>query len=151
MALCTLSALATDYQINPRLELAGGYDDNVNLGARANEIAAGYALADARVELLAQEPNWQWRATPEVRGNWYPDHSDFDSNGEFLYLNGERSGARYTLGLYGYGSSQSVLTSYLPTANIGTGLGSPSRVRLSLLLLAFARIWVISVRATRLT
>ncbi len=122
MALCTLSALATDYQINPRLELAGGYDDNVNLGA-TNEIAAGYALADARVELLAQEPNWQWRATPEVRGNWYPDHSDFDSNGEFLYLDGERSGPRYTLDLYGYGASQSVITNYLPTANIASGLG----------------------------
>jgi hypothetical protein len=122
MALCTLSALATDYQINPRLELAGGYDDNVNLGA-TNEIAAGYALADARVELLAQEPNWRWRATPEVRGNWYPDHSDFDSNGEFLYLDGERSGPRYTLDLYGYGASQSVITNYLPTANIASGLG----------------------------
>ena len=122
MALCTLSALATDYQINPRLELAGGYDNNVNLGA-TNEIAAGYALADARVELLAQEPNWRWRATPEVRGNWYPDHSDFNSNGEFLYLDGERSGARYTLDLYGYGASQSVITNYLPTANIASGLG----------------------------
>jgi hypothetical protein len=123
MALCTMSALAADYQINPRLELAGGYDDNVNLGAGTNEIAAGDALADARVELLAQEPNWRWRATPEVRGNWYPDHSDFDSNGEFLSLDGERSGARYTLDLYGYGASQSVITNYLPTANIASGLG----------------------------
>jgi hypothetical protein len=122
MALRTLSALATDYQINPRLELAGGYDDNVNLGA-TNEIAAGYALADARLELLAQEPNWRWRATPEVRGNWYPDHSDFDSNGEFLYLDGERNGPRYTLDLYGYGASQSLIANYLPTANIASGLG----------------------------
>jgi hypothetical protein len=123
MSLCTLSALATDYQINPRLELAGGYDDNVNLGTGTNQIAAAEALADARVELLAQEPNWRWRATPEVRGNWYPDHSDFDANGEFLYLDGERSGPRYTLDLYGYGASQSVITNYLPTANIATGLG----------------------------
>ncbi len=123
MALCTLSALATDYQINPRLELAGGYDDNVNLATGTNEIGAAVALADARVELLAQEPNWLWRATPEVRGNWYPDHSDFDSNGEFLYLDGERSGPRYTLDLYGYGASQSLIANYLPTANIASGLG----------------------------
>jgi hypothetical protein len=123
MALCTMSALATDYQINPRLELAGGYDDNVNLGTGTNEVAAGDAQADARVELLAQEPNWRWRATPEVRGNWYPDHSDFDSNAEFLYLDGERSGARYTLDFYGYGASQSLITNYLPTANIASGLG----------------------------
>jgi hypothetical protein len=123
MALCTMSALATDYQINPRLELAGGYDDNVNLGTGSNEIAAADALADARVELLAQDPNWRWRATPEVRGNWYSGHSDFDSNAEFLYLDGERSGARYTLDLYGYGVSQSLIANYLPTANIATGLG----------------------------
>ncbi len=123
VALCTAPALATDYQINPRLELSAGYDDNVNLGTGTNEIAAGDALADARVELLAQEPNWRWRVTPEVRANWYPDHSDYDSNGEFLYLDGERSGARYTLDLFGYGASQSLIANYLPTANIASGLG----------------------------
>ena len=60
-----------------------------------------------------------------MRGNWYPDHSDFDANGEFLYLDGERSGPRYTLDLYGYGASQWVITNYLPTTDIGTGLGYP--------------------------
>ena len=119
-------AVATDYQFNPRVELAGGYDDNVNLAVTgANKIGSSDAVADARVDLVARESNWQWRLTPEARGTWYPSHSALDSNGEFLYLNGERSGARYTLSLDGYGSSQSLLTSYLPTANIGTGLGIP--------------------------
>ena len=124
LSLAAESAVATDYQFNPRVELASGYDDNVNLAVTdADKISAADAMADVRVELLARESNWQWSIAPEARGNWYPSHSDVDSNGEFLYLNGQRTGERYTLSLDGYGSSQSLLTSYLPTANIGTGLG----------------------------
>jgi hypothetical protein len=126
LSLAAAPAVATDYQFNPRLELAGGYDDNANLAVTGvNKIASSEAMADARVELVAREPNWTWRVTPEARGTWYPDHSDLDSNGEFLYLNAERRGQRYTLSLNGYGASQSLLTRYLPTANIGTGLGIP--------------------------
>jgi hypothetical protein len=123
MLLGATPGLATDYQMNPRVELGGGYDDNVNL-AGSNEISAADALADARVELLAQEPNWHWRVTPEVRGDWYSGHSEFNSNGECLYLDGQRRGARYSLDLSGYGASQSLVTNYLPTANISTGLGT---------------------------
>ena len=126
LSLAAAPAVATDYQFNPRVELAGGYDDNANLAASGvNKVGASDGMADARVDLVARESNWQWRLTPEVRGTWYPSHTDLDSNGEFLYLNGQRSGARYTLNLDGYGSSQSLLPSYLPTANLGTGLGIP--------------------------
>jgi hypothetical protein len=124
ISLVARSALATDYQVNPRVELAGGYNDNVTLVTGSNEVSAADALADARVEFLAQEPNWQLRATPEVHGNWYSGHSDLNSNGELLYLDGVRTGARYTLDLYGYGASQSLITNYLPTANLGSGLGT---------------------------
>jgi hypothetical protein len=106
------------------VELGGGYDDNANLAATdADKIGAADVMADARVDLVARDPNWQWRLTPEVRGTWFPSQSDVDSNGEFLYLNGQRSGARYTLSLDGYGISQSLLPTYLPTASLGTGLG----------------------------
>jgi hypothetical protein len=106
------------------VELAGGYDDNANLAVEAvNKIGTSDVMADARVDLIARESNWQWRLTPEARGTWYPSHSDLDSNGEFLYLNGQRRGPRYTLGLDGYGSSQSLLPTYLPTAYLKTGLG----------------------------
>lgn len=125
LALGAPSVGATDYEFNPRVELQGGYDDNVNLGPTGDRIASSEATADARVDLLAQEPNWQWKLTPEVRGSWYPSHTDFDSNGEFLYLNGQTTGPRYTFGLYGTGSDQSLLRAYLPTANLGTGLGTP--------------------------
>ena len=123
LSLRAMPAVAADYEINPRVELGGGYDDNVNLGSGANRIGTADALADARVELLAQGPNWLWRATPEVRGTWYPGHSNLDSNGQFLNLDGERSGERYALDLHGYAASQSLITSYLPTANIASGLG----------------------------
>jgi hypothetical protein len=126
LSLAAAPAVATDYHFNPRLELAGGYDDNANLAVTGvNEIASSEAMVDARVELVARELNWAWHVTPEARGTWYPNHSHLDSNGEFLYLNGERRGERYTLSLNGYGASQSLLTSYLPTANIGSGLGIP--------------------------
>jgi hypothetical protein len=124
MSLGAPAALATDYELNPRLELAGGYNDNVTLVSGPNPISAADALADARVEWLARQPNWEWRITPEVRGNWYSGHSDLNSNAEFLYLQGERRGARYVLDFYGYGVSQSLISNYLPTANLGTGLGT---------------------------
>jgi hypothetical protein len=124
MPLACTSAHATNYELNPRVELAGGYNDNVTLVSGPNQVAAGDALADARVEWLAEEPNWEWRITPEVRGNWYSGHSDLNSNAELLYLEGERRGPRYALGFFGFGVSQSLITNYLPTANIGTGLGT---------------------------
>ena len=126
LLIVAVPAVATEYQFNPRLELGAGYDDNANLAVTGqNKIGSSEGLADARVDLVARESNWQWRVTPEVRGTWYPSNTELDSNGEFLYLSGQRTGERYTLGLDGYGSSQSLLTNYLPTANIGTGLGIP--------------------------
>ena len=124
LSLAAATAAATDYEFDPRVELAGGYDDNVNFAVSgANKIGAADAYGDVRADLIAREPNWQWRLTPEVRGTWYPSQSDFDQNSEFLYLNGQRTGERYALGLDGYGSSQTLLPTYLPTANLGTGLG----------------------------
>jgi hypothetical protein len=109
---------------HPRVELAGGYDDNANLAeSSSDKIGSSDAMADVRVDLIARESNWQWRLTPEVRGTWFPSHSDLDQNSEYLFLNGQRTGERYTLGLDGYGLSQSLLPTYLPTANLGTGLG----------------------------
>lgn len=125
LQLVAAPGIATDYQFNPRLELAGGYDDNANLATTGeNKIGTSDVLAGARVDLIARETNWEWRLTPEARGIWYPNHSDLDWNGEFLYLSGERHGARYTLGLDGFGSSQSLLPSYLPNSNLGTKLGT---------------------------
>lgn len=124
MSLTATAAHATNYELNPRVELAGGYNDNVTLVTGPNSISAADALADARVEWLAQQPNWEWRITPEVRGNWYSGHSELNSNAELLYLQGERKGARYALDLSAYGASQSLITNYLPTANIGSGLGT---------------------------
>jgi hypothetical protein len=124
LSLAAASAAATDYELNPWVELGGGYDDNVLLApSGANKISAGDAIADARVELLAQELNWQLLATPEVRGNWFPSQSGLDTNAEFLTLNGQRSGPRYTLSLGAYASSQSLITGYLPTTAVGAGLG----------------------------
>jgi hypothetical protein len=126
LSLAAASAAATDYEFNPWVELGGGYDDNVFLAAPGpGKVGAADAMADARVQLLAQESNWQLLATPEVRGSWYPDYSHFDSNAELLSLNGQRSGPRYTLSLLAYGSSQSLITGYLPTTAVGTGLGQP--------------------------
>jgi hypothetical protein len=124
LSLAAASAVATDYEFNPWVDLGGGYNDNVLLASSGvNKVGAADAIADARVQLLAQGPDWQWLATPEVRGTWYPDYSNFDSNGEFLTLNAQRSGPRYTLSLGAYGSSQSLITGYLPTTAVGTGLG----------------------------
>lgn len=126
--VCLAAAAAVgstaDYQFNPRMEIGSAYDDNASLApSSGSKIAAADALGDARLDLVARESNWQWRLTPEVRGAWYPSHSSLDSNGEFLYLDGQRTGARYALLLDGYGSSQTLLPTSLPTANIATGLG----------------------------
>jgi hypothetical protein len=126
LSLAAASAAATDYEFNPWLELGAGYDDNVVLAPPGEkQISAASGMADVRVDLLAQELNWKWEATPEVRGTWYPNQSAVDSNGELLTLNAQRSGPRYTFSLGAYGSSQSLLTGYLPTTAVGTGLGQP--------------------------
>ena len=73
LSLAAASAAATDYELNPWFELGGGYNSNVLLapsGVRA--VGAGNDMADVRVDLLAQELNWKWEATPEVRGSSFP-------------------------------------------------------------------------------
>jgi hypothetical protein len=123
-SLGCVAALATDYEFNPRVELSAGYDNNVNLvSVSSDKISSADGMVDARADLIARESNWQWRLTPEVNGTWYPDHTEIDSNGELLYLYGERNGPRYTLELNGYAWSQSLLRNYLPTSAIGAGLG----------------------------
>ena len=139
---------ATDYQLNPRLELAAGYDDNANLAVTGgNKISASDGLADVRVDLVASESNWQWRLTPEVRGTWYPSHSDLDSNGEFLNLSGQRTGERYTLGS---GRIWFIAIAARELSADGEyrrrAWGSPSRAQRSSFPPASARTWVISIR-----
>jgi hypothetical protein len=122
--LSAAPAVATEVVYNPRVEVDGGYDDNANLsGLSSTKIGAGSAGADARLEILADEPNWQWRMTPEARGAYFADHTELNSNAEFLSLLGQRTGPRYSFGVYAYGSSQSLLKGYLPTAALGAGLG----------------------------
>lgn len=124
MLLIATQAFAVEVQYNPLVEITGGYDDNANLnGTSANKIKAGSAGGDARLEILADQPDWKLRLTPEVKGVYFPNQSDLSSDGEFLSLLGQRTGPRYTLGVYGYGSSQSLLKGYLPTAALGAGLG----------------------------
>jgi hypothetical protein len=124
LSLVAASAAATDYEFNPWVELGAGYNDNVLVaGPGVNKIGAADGMTEARVQLLAQELNWQLAATPEVRGTWFPSQSRFDSNAAFLTLNAQRNGPRYTLSLGAYGSSQSLITGYLPTTAVGTGLG----------------------------
>jgi hypothetical protein len=126
LSLGAVPAFATDYEFNPWIELGAGYDDNITLApSGSNHVSAGDALVDARVGLVAQELNWKFLATPEVRGTWFPSQTDFDSNGELLNLQAQHTGQRSNLILDAYGSSQSLLTGYLPTANISTGLGVP--------------------------
>jgi hypothetical protein len=120
---CT-AACATDYEFNPRVDLSVGYDNNVNLvSPSADKIDSADGMIDARADFIAKEANWIWRATPEVDGYYYPSNTEIDSNGEFLYLYGERNGPRYTLELNAYVWSQSLLRNYLPTSGIGTNLG----------------------------
>jgi hypothetical protein len=124
LSLAAASAAATDYEVNPWIEVGGGYNDNVLLAPSGpDKVGAADALVDVRVPLLAQELNWQLAATPEVRGSWFPSQSGLDSNAEFLALDAQRSGPRYTFSLGAYGSSQSLITGFLPTTGVGTGLG----------------------------
>ena len=82
LSWAAVPAVATDYQFNPRVELAGGYDDNANFAVTGGDkIASSDAMADARVDLVARESNWEWKVTPEARGTWYPSQTRLDSNG----------------------------------------------------------------------
>ena len=115
---------AVEVQYNPRVEVDTGYDDNANLSSvSSTKVESATAGADAQLEVVAEQPNWQLHMTPEVKGAYIPDHTDLDSDGEFLNFFGQRTGPRYTLGMYASGSSQSLLKSYLPTAALGAGGG----------------------------
>jgi hypothetical protein len=124
--IVSVAATAAEVQYNPRVEVGVSYDDNANLaGTSANQVKTFGEDIDARLEVRSVYPAGEWRLTPVVAGAAYPGNSDLDSNGEFLYFNGEEHGPRYETTAYGYVSSQSLLKNYLPTAALIGGLGEP--------------------------
>lgn len=78
------AVFAADWQINPRIEVSGVYDDNYRLDiSDANQIEVSGAEATARFEFLGQTPRSEISIIPSLRGSLFSE-SEENSDGEAL-------------------------------------------------------------------
>jgi hypothetical protein len=126
--VCTESAPAADWQLNPRVSLTGDYNDNINLAdVNADRISVVGTGLDAQVELVVDGPRTQFKITPEVQENYYPARTEADSNNELLGLFFQEQGLTYTAGVNGNFASRLLVYAGLPTTAIVGDLGQPQQ------------------------
>jgi hypothetical protein len=141
-----VGANAADWRWDPRVDLAGNYDDNYGLeSGNAQNISVAGAILDLSLHASYLDPTTKLDITPRVRSVYYPGQSEFDSNNLYLNSQFEHQWQRADFSLSELFWSQDVLRSYLPTTEIGTPLGQNStgadlasvsqRIRQDLLLL----------------
>jgi hypothetical protein len=117
-------ANAADWHWDPRVDVSGNYNDNYGLEAgNAQGVSVVGSAVDASLRASILDPSTRFDITPRLRSVYYPGQSEFDSNDLFLNSQFQQMWQRASFSVNELYSSQDVLTSYLPTTELGTPLG----------------------------
>lgn len=121
IALAGASVLghAADFQVNPRVEVGGLYNDNIRLDevkSRYVEVAGGFV--DAAVEFRNLSPLTDIRLTPRVRSSYYPGDDDENSNDLFLNFGLDHRFEKAKFSVRAEASQQDTVNSEVPLADI---------------------------------
>lgn len=118
-------AHAQNWQILPRIEGGGTYNDNYRMATPPTAKTAVYGpYIDAQLDfgLISQRSKLDF--VPRVHATYYPSDTADQSTDEYLYLTGEHTGLRSDLKGLAQWSDESVIYSELiPAAFPGVGLG----------------------------
>jgi hypothetical protein len=120
-------ALAGDWQVIPRFEIGGQYDDNYNLtpGAGSEGEVSG-AIAAFTLGLRNEGPRSTFAFIPHVESNYFPDSPEDESTDYSGALEWEWRTLRSELGLDAIFSHESIVKSELVGADDPDGgLGEP--------------------------
>jgi len=120
-------ANAADWHWDPRVDIAGNYNDNYGLeSGSAQGVSVAGAILDVSLHASYLDPNTKFDITPRVQSIYYPGETEFDSNNLFLDSQFQHLWQRANFSVNELFWSQDVLRSFLPTTAIGTPLGQNS-------------------------
>jgi hypothetical protein len=126
LALSPASAVAADWQFNPRVELGALADSNYRLlpSGAAESVAGGFA--DVVLQLRSLSPIDELLVTPAVHAIRFPSSREDNSTDPSLEVNYTHHGQTLTAGLLGAYSKASVTrTDRASVDNSGGDLGNP--------------------------
>jgi hypothetical protein len=116
---------ADNWEILPRLEVGGTWNDNYRLGdVPAQELTVYGPYIDAQLALDLVSPTSKLDIVPRVHWNNFPtDHTDQSTDG-FLDIDGEQRGLRSDLlGVLQFSDQEVFYSDYLPATFPGLALG----------------------------
>ncbi len=123
--LATMPLFAADWEISPKIQAGGLYDDNYRLAPEEAEIEVSGALADVQLEFQRATPVTEFTFTPRVRATYFPDDKEENSEDYFVLLDTMRRGQRYEAALRIDLADEDVVSSEQPGTDIDGGLGEP--------------------------
>jgi hypothetical protein len=125
-ACCASIAHAAEWRLNPRLEIAGLYDDNYTLLPAASAVSVSGGQFGAQLELVGRTPQGQFTLTPHVKGSYFPGHHEFNSTDGFVGAELRHAWQRSDFSLRADYVDQSVFTNERPEAVVpGGDQGNP--------------------------
>jgi hypothetical protein len=121
-------ASAENWEIAPRVLAGYRYSDNYRLAVPGGEIEVSGGEADAALTLRNLNPRTKFEITPRITATYFPDEPEEESTD--YYLDGilEDTTPRRKIGIVAGFSSEDVVKSELPSADIGGDLGDPQSV-----------------------
>lgn len=126
LACPVTAARAENWELAPRLEVGYKYNDNYRLDLPGSEIEVSGAQVDALLTVRTVNPRTNFEVTPRIRASYYPGETEENSNDYFLKGSFEDKTQRRRTGVRANFSSEDVVSSELPSAEIGGGLGNPN-------------------------
>ncbi len=114
----SLSTKAAEWSATPSISLQELYNDNFLLTTTPEPAVTGTVITP-RVDLTAQQENWNLTGTTQWTNSRYSGQSGLDTNGQYLYLNSSFKTQRSTWQLAGTYANESVLTGTQNVSDIG--------------------------------
>jgi hypothetical protein len=127
-------AAAADWHVNPRLELAGVYDDNYSLLPGASAISVSGGQLGAQLAISAHTPRSEFSLTPQARSSYFPSQHQFNSTDGQLDAVLKHAWQKTTMTLNAGYLDQSVFANERPQAVVpggdqgGAGNGDSGRI-----------------------
>jgi hypothetical protein len=127
LTLIACSALAANWEIDPRAQAGYRYSDNYHLDQPGTEVDVSGAEADVGVTFRTVDPRTNFEVTPRINKTYFPNDKDEDSTDYYLTAGFSDVTPRRRFDVPFLYSQEDVVDSELPNADGGGDLGEPAQ------------------------
>ncbi len=125
------AAVAADFQLNPRVDVGGIYNDNIRLDeTRSRYVRVSGGFVDAVAEFRSLDALTEISVVPRVRATYFPGDSQENSTDLFFVASASRKFQKGRVGFRAEASQQDTINSevpladFNPDASLGEGQGA---------------------------